>query len=846
MNKIKLLLGMIISVFFIVSQSWGISYKDWEVGQTLKINFQPPYISTPEGYLLDGGEGFGDRYNGFSYGWLDANGNPNANLGYRIVYAFNNYTIINNEYKYFRLGGDRAGDAFSFLNYENPNIGRNLINYTFNHLYNAGKITSRKLFLPNGNYNVKILNFDPQYPFTNTIKINNNNYSLNAETYIPNISITGNIIELKHSSQDVNTRINYIEITPTRLDPSTDRTMSNEELNAIIGVKGQNSIPTTTEGWRNSNNYEGDGIVKSDFLKSTSVTESGPSYSTCKNCRESGDGVKTFCEISNNTYNPNLEYCRSCNNGKRWIDTTGTNRRFGCGTNSIAPWESPNYIGELKYNNMFYEVGKHSGGLFVKDNLILSQYSDGLSLKNTNFTYNNSTSNGLNLILDKKNSENSIDLKGNIKCEKGNLIYKADNSSNSHSFSAQGKGIAISFNNGTEGNNIIWNIVCQSNTKPSNNLLLNENEVGIQANSLKSYSLSSYTPSNINNTLKSPRPADQATFTNILFHQINSIQNLIAIMQSLDIVDDDGNNLDSLFNSTTDYNNYKKWLEHFSSYGSIKHFSDSFGQTITLNDIYISNVVVHGYICSIKNKLNSLGKVSGSCATSKIILNKIDNDFIFYNFQQIIDQQKTYLNNLKDITNYYKGITSTDAYISSLINFIVTDTTNNILGYGISKNLTNYGTLLSTLSATSGGKPNLNSFFNTSMLTNYTLRGALKMAIIDKDISNITDPNIKALIITDIYTYDLSYMRGYIANLDISDLAEIIGTLKVNLLYSNFNQFLVDFSIYYNQKIDQLGINGLSTYDFMQETIKFLGDNDYLINESNKYENIIKSFNIYY
>ena len=37
--------------------------------QSVKINFQQPASETPEGYLPDISEVFGDRGNGFSYGW---------------------------------------------------------------------------------------------------------------------------------------------------------------------------------------------------------------------------------------------------------------------------------------------------------------------------------------------------------------------------------------------------------------------------------------------------------------------------------------------------------------------------------------------------------------------------------------------------------------------------------------------------------------------------------------------------------------------------------------------------------------------------------------------------------
>ncbi len=38
-------------------------------GQSIKINFQRMASRTPDGYLPDSGEVFGDRGNGYSYGW---------------------------------------------------------------------------------------------------------------------------------------------------------------------------------------------------------------------------------------------------------------------------------------------------------------------------------------------------------------------------------------------------------------------------------------------------------------------------------------------------------------------------------------------------------------------------------------------------------------------------------------------------------------------------------------------------------------------------------------------------------------------------------------------------------
>jgi len=38
-------------------------------GETIKINFQTQESTTPRGYLPDSGRVFGDRHNGYIYGW---------------------------------------------------------------------------------------------------------------------------------------------------------------------------------------------------------------------------------------------------------------------------------------------------------------------------------------------------------------------------------------------------------------------------------------------------------------------------------------------------------------------------------------------------------------------------------------------------------------------------------------------------------------------------------------------------------------------------------------------------------------------------------------------------------
>ncbi len=57
------------------------TYKDVPTtgGPFAKINFQPSGASTPSGYAADGGSAFGNRGNGFSYGWLGGANNNTRN-----------------------------------------------------------------------------------------------------------------------------------------------------------------------------------------------------------------------------------------------------------------------------------------------------------------------------------------------------------------------------------------------------------------------------------------------------------------------------------------------------------------------------------------------------------------------------------------------------------------------------------------------------------------------------------------------------------------------------------------------------------------------------------------------
>jgi hypothetical protein len=69
--------------------------------ETISINFQPSASSTPSGYLADTGEEFGDRGNGYSYGWIGGSNDrtrersTSAELRYRTLNHLSYYSTFN-------------------------------------------------------------------------------------------------------------------------------------------------------------------------------------------------------------------------------------------------------------------------------------------------------------------------------------------------------------------------------------------------------------------------------------------------------------------------------------------------------------------------------------------------------------------------------------------------------------------------------------------------------------------------------------------------------------------------------------------------------------------------------
>ncbi len=154
-------------------------YIEETVGENVavQVNFQTAEAPVPDGYIADTGSVFGDRGNGYSYGWLGSN-----NLNTR-----------------FRNGG-------------------NLKRRTLNHIQ-KGTTRVWEVELPNGNYDLEIGCGDPSF----TDQIN----TLNVEgvlvedpdgedkfdTYNISVSVTDGRLTLTQGAGGANAKISYINIS---------------------------------------------------------------------------------------------------------------------------------------------------------------------------------------------------------------------------------------------------------------------------------------------------------------------------------------------------------------------------------------------------------------------------------------------------------------------------------------------------------------------------------------------------------------------------------------------------------------------------------------------------------
>ncbi len=166
------------------------TYEDVIVStETIQVNFQKSNFNTPQGYIADGGDEFGDRGNGYSYGWL----------------------------------GGRNRDTRKRNNNEDPRL------ISLNHIQ---KNTNRiwEIALPNGEYALEIACGDPSYTDQiNTLDVEGNlvvdpDGEDNFDFYQLTVNVSDGHLTLTQGTGGSNAKICYLHITGTN---SSTRSIDN-------------------------------------------------------------------------------------------------------------------------------------------------------------------------------------------------------------------------------------------------------------------------------------------------------------------------------------------------------------------------------------------------------------------------------------------------------------------------------------------------------------------------------------------------------------------------------------------------------------------------------------------
>ncbi len=193
-TSVSFLMLLLLAVFGLTGLQPAVSSASASI---IRINFQPATSSVPAGYLVDSGTVYGNRGNGYQYGW---NVNHTDMVRQRAVNADQRLDTIS----HFHAGG------------------------------------SWQIAVPNGSYNVFVSIGDPSYSSSHTINVENVNFwnalNLNTNQFatktLPVTVSDGNLTVNQGTAGEMMTRINYLEIypagapTPTPLpvvcDPEVD------------------------------------------------------------------------------------------------------------------------------------------------------------------------------------------------------------------------------------------------------------------------------------------------------------------------------------------------------------------------------------------------------------------------------------------------------------------------------------------------------------------------------------------------------------------------------------------------------------------------------------------------
>ncbi|MDN3688840.1 PKD domain-containing protein [Cyclobacterium jeungdonense] len=201
------------------------------------INFSDPETAAPSGYLRDAGDAYGDRGNGFSYGWLDAAGNTLADLtlnGRNREVA--GVSVLENTLSHMQYGDVSDNAANGYL----PDA-------------------KWELAVPNGSYSVTVGVGDPNVDGSvedtpsHTINVEGisaiNAFVPQGETGAPGRFTTGTVQVVVADGRltldpgtGFNTKINFVRITATEGGVQTPRILGVNPENGAINVSVTTSV----------------------------------------------------------------------------------------------------------------------------------------------------------------------------------------------------------------------------------------------------------------------------------------------------------------------------------------------------------------------------------------------------------------------------------------------------------------------------------------------------------------------------------------------------------------------------------------------------------------------------